>query len=121
MVIVRMRWKAIHFNNNDSTDNNIEDKRHELKSPYSPRQVKELIPFENDFVELIRNIKFRKIRNTLQENLKEDIELIKDPHKIMTFADKTSNMYRLTKEQYDKLIMNSITSTYKKANSNIKK
>ena len=25
MVIARMRWKAIHFNNNDSTDNNIED------------------------------------------------------------------------------------------------
>ena len=39
----------------------------------------------------------------------------------MTFADMTSNMYRLTKEQYDKLIMNSITSTYKKANSSIKK
>ena len=39
----------------------------------------------------------------------------------MTFADKTSNMYRLTKEQYDKLIMNSITSTYKNTNSNIKK
>ena len=30
-------------------------------------------------------------------------------------------MHRLTKEQYDKLIMNSITSTYKKANRNIKK
>ena len=39
----------------------------------------------------------------------------------MTFADKTSNMYRLTKEQYGQLIMNYITSTYKKANSNIKK
>ena len=25
MVIARMRWKAIRFNNNDSTDNNIED------------------------------------------------------------------------------------------------
>ena len=72
-------------------------------------------------MELIRNIKFRKIRNTFQEKLKEDIKLIKDSHKTMTFADKTSNMYRLTKEQYDKLIMNSITSTYKKANSNIKK
>ena len=123
MVITRMRWKAIHFNNNDSTDNNIEDNTewYGLKSPYSPRQVKELIPFENDLVELIRNIKFRKIRNTFQEKLKEDIKLIKDSHKTMTFADKTSNMYRLTKEQYDKLIMNSITSTYKKANSNIKK
>ena len=39
----------------------------------------------------------------------------------MTFADKTSNMYRLTKEKYDQLIMNSITSTYKKANNKIKK
>ena len=30
-------------------------------------------------------------------------------------------MYQLTKEQYDQLIMNSTTSTYKKANKNIKK
>ena len=66
MVITRMRWKAIHLNNNDSKDNNIEENTnwYGLKSPYSPRWVKELIPFENDFVELIRNIKFRKIRNT---------------------------------------------------------
>ena len=125
MVITRMRWKAIHFNNNNnnSIDNNKEENTewYGLKSSYSPRQVKELIPFENDLVELIRNIKFRKIRNTFQEKLKEDIKLIKDSHKTMTFADKTSNMYRLTKEQYDQLIMNSITSTYRKANSNIKK
>ena len=38
----------------------------------------------------------------------------------MTFEDKISNMYRLTNEQYDQLIMTSITSNYKKANSNIK-
>ena len=68
----------------------------------------------------MRNIKFRKIRNTFQEKLKEDIKLIKDSHKTMTFADKSSNMYRLKKEHYDKLMMNSITSTYEKANSNIK-
>ena len=69
MVITRMRWKAVHFNNNEKTDNNIEDNTewYGLKSPCSPRQVKELIPFENDSVELIRNIKFRKIRNTFQE------------------------------------------------------
>ena len=123
MVITRMRWKEIHFNNNDSRDNIKEEntKWYGLKSPYSPRQVNELIPFENDIVELIRNIKFRKIRNTFQEKLKEDIKLIKKSNKTITFADKTSNMYRLTKEEYDQLIMNSITSTYKKANNNIKK
>ena len=49
LVITRMRWKAIHFNNNDSTDNNVEDstERYGLKWPCSPRQVKELIPFED--------------------------------------------------------------------------
>ena len=51
MVITRMRWKAVHFNNSDSKDNinagNTE--WYGLKSPYSTRQVKELIPFENDF------------------------------------------------------------------------
>ena len=39
----------------------------------------------------------------------------------MTPTGKSSNMYRLTKNQYYQLIMNSITSTYKKANNNIKK
>ena len=39
----------------------------------------------------------------------------------MTPADKTSNIYRLTREQYEQLIMKSLTSTYKKANNNIKK
>ena len=122
MVITRMRWKPIHFNNNDSRDNVKEENTewYGLKSPYSPTQMKELIPFENDLVELIRNIKFKKIRNTFQEKLKEDIKLIKKSNKTRTFADKTSNMYRLTKEEYDQLIMNSITSTYKKANNNIK-
>ena len=39
----------------------------------------------------------------------------------LTPADKTSNMYRLTKEEYNKMRRNAITSTYKKANGNIKK
>ena len=103
MIITRMRWKATHFNSNDSRDNIKEENTewYGLKSPYSPRQVKELIPFENDLVELIRNIKFRKIRNNFQEKLKQDIKLIKKSNKTMTFVDKTSNMYRLTKEEYD--------------------
>ena len=62
MVITKMRWKAIHLNNNDSIDNNEKEniEWYGLKSPYSPRKVKELILFENGLVQLIRNIKFRK-------------------------------------------------------------
>ena len=38
----------------------------------------------------------------------------------MASADKTSNMYRLTKEEHNKLLWNVITSKYKKANTKIK-
>ena len=117
MVITGMRWKATHFNSNKEENT----KWYGLKSLYSPRHVKELIPFENDSVELIRNTKFRKIRKTFQENLKEDIKLMKEPNETKRSTYKTSNIYRLTKEQYEQLLMNSITSTYKKANNNIKK
>ena len=67
MVITRMRWKAIHFNNNDSKDNNIEGntKLYGLKSPYSPRQVKEVIPFENDLYVSINKRTVRQINNEL--------------------------------------------------------
>ena len=46
---------------------------------------------------------------------------MKASNKIMTFADKTTNTYRLTREEYEKILNNSITATYKKANNNIKK
>ena len=46
---------------------------------------------------------------------------MKASNKIMTFADKTTNTYRLTREEYEKILNDSITATYKKANNNIKK
>ena len=41
--------------------------------------------------------------------------------KTLTFADKSSNMYRLTKKEYVKMRRNAITSTYKKTSNNLKK
>ena len=34
----------------------------------------------------------------------------------LTFEDKTSNMYRLKKEEYHRLLQNAVTITYKKSN-----
>ena len=61
------------------------------------------------------------MKNQLQNQLKEDIKKINQSDKTLTFADKSSNMYRLTKEEYLKMWTNVITSTYIKTNSNIKK
>ena len=55
------------------------------KITLQPQTIKKLIPFENDLVELIRNIKFRMTRNNFQERLKENIKLIKESNETITF------------------------------------
>ena len=61
------------------------------------------------------------MKNQVQNQLKEDLKKTNQSDKTLTFADKSSNMYRLTKEEYVKMRRNVITSTLKKTNSNIKK
>ena len=61
------------------------------------------------------------MKNQVQNQLKEDLKKTNQSDKTLTFADKSPNMYRLTKEEYVKMRRNVITSTLKKTNSNIKK
>ena len=111
MVIRRMRWKAIF---QDTKKEKSNQQRYGLRSFKIPPPVKELAAFESELIELVKNIKFRKVKNQLQNQLKEDIKKINQSDKTLTFADKSSNMYRLTKEEYVKMRRNAITSTYKK-------
>ena len=119
MVIKRMRWKVLC--NVKKETNGIKTEWYGLKSSKTPKQVKELIPFENDLIALVQNIRFRNTRNHFQKKIKKDIQLIKSSDKTVTFADKTTNLYRLTKAEYDHMINNAITSKYKKTSNNIKK
>ena len=73
--------------------------------------------FEADLLDTITNIKFKKFSNQFQSQLKEDIKKIKNSKKALIFADKTTNLYELDKALH-KLIHNSITKTYKKADTN---
>ena len=47
--------------------------------------------------------------------------MIRTSEKTMTFADKTNNIYRLSKDQWSMLLYNSIAFIYEKSNNNIKK
>ena len=99
----------------------IKTETYGLKSQKTPPPINELAAFENDLIELVKSIKFRTVHNQLQRTLKSDIKLIQQSSKTLTPADKTSNMYRISKEEYNKMRRNAITSTCKKANENIKK
>ena len=79
-----------------------------------------MVDFENELLEVVKNIKFQKVRITFQQNIQRDIKNIRNSTLTMTLADKLSNMYRLKKEEYKKLITNSIITSYKKVSNNIK-
>ena len=91
-----------------------------LETLHCPKQVKELSSFEKKLIAVVKIIKFRNTRSDFQTTLQEDIRLIHNSKKTMTFSDKNSNMYRLTKEEHSKLLRNAITSKYKKTNKIIK-
>ena len=114
-VIKRMRWK-VHFylrreKEEENDDGNIDTKKENygFKSRKCPQQCSELENFEKDLLEIVKNIKFRTIKNNFQGKLKSP--------DVFIFADKTSNIYKLKPAEHKKFFMNNITKTYKKAPS----
>ena len=62
MVIKRIGWKGIYC---DMKGNSIKIKTYRLKSQKTPPSIIELAAFENDLIELIKNIKFQTVHNQL--------------------------------------------------------
>ena len=80
-----------------------------------PGSCKELESFEKELIGLINKIEFKTVRDQFQSKLKSDISKVKCSKNLFVFADKTSNIYELSKDSYDKLLAENVTKTYKKA------
>ena len=114
LVIKKMRWKVIYSNEDQRGNENNERIQYGLKSPYCPPVVKDLTAFETDLCNLVTKIKFRRVNCSFQHQLKKDAKNISTSNQIYTPADKTSNIYKISKDQYSHLLKNAVTSTYKK-------
>ena len=68
--------------------------------------------------DIIKSIKFRKVRKKFQEKLKEDLSKIRKSRHMLAFVDKTNNVYEMKSEDHEKLILDNITKTYQKAPKN---
>jgi len=117
-VIKHMRWKAIFFENTDDKDNIDHNENYGLKSKNTPKVIAEMINLEKELIEMAKNVKFRKGMNDFQRKMKTDLRNINSSQKVFVQADETSNMYKLTKTDYEKHLNNAITKTYKKAERN---
>ena len=62
-----------------------------------------------------KNITFKNYNNSFQTILKNDAIRIKTEPKLVIAADKTSNFYKLNKDDHDELLEKHVTKDYKKA------
>ena len=74
-------------------------------------EIKDMVPFEKHLWNRVNKLKFRKIKTNFQRKLNEDIREIKRSNKVLVFADKMSNIYKLDTDEYKKLTAEVITST----------
>ena len=64
---------------------------------------------------MIKNIEFRKIYNSFQERLSNDIKQIKNNDKLFVSADKSRHVCKLGQSEYKNLLKEKITKTYQKS------
>ena len=117
----RLRWKAYQFCKENRENNSDQCKNFGFKTVVTPPQNEDLNAFENDTYDMIRNVKFTNIRSKFLDHINRDIESIRSSKKVLVFADKSRNLYELSRENYQTLLHDNITQTYKKSPKNAKR
>ena len=107
----RMCWKALEFLGKLKGS---EKENFVFKTVKCPSSVKELVPFENDMMEMIKNLEFKRVHNEFQSILNNDIREIHRSNNLFISADKSRNIYRINKTRYEQLMHDNLIKTYKK-------
>ena len=89
-----------------------------FKTARCPSSVKELVPFENNMMDMIKNLELKRVNNEFQSNLRNDIRQIRESSNLYLSADKPTNIYKVSKASYGRMMHEIVTKTYKKCNTN---
>ena len=60
---------------------------------------------------MIKNIEFRKITDAFQPKLQEDIKVVKQSKNVFISTDKSTNIYTMEKDDYNRHLRENITKT----------
>ena len=108
-------WKALAFLGKlKSSDKD----NYCFKTVKCPSSVKELVPFENGMIDMIKNLEFKRVNNEFQSNLGNDIRKIRRSNNLFISANKSRNIYKVIKASYGRMMHENVTKTYKKYNTN---
>ena len=111
-----MRWIAHFFLNGQSK---YERNNFGLKSKESPPFVKEMKGFEEDLVLMVERLRFREVNDPFLTKIDNDLRKVNPSSNMYIFADKTRNLYETTPDQYDKILKDNITKSYKLGETNM--
>ena len=89
-----------------------------FKTVKCPSSVKELVHFESDKMDMIKNLDFKIVNNKFQSNLRNDIKQIRRRNNLFISTDKSRNIYKVSKANYERMMHENVTRTYKKCNTN---
>ena len=112
-VLSRMRWKLWHIRN---PTNNESKEKFGFRTTDSPPVMDELIRFEEDVLNLMKNVKFKPASNQLNKKIRRDLNEIRSKQKILVKGDKSRRIFQVAKEDYVKDMTDEITKKYRKAN-----
>ena len=90
--------------NEDEEDERRDGMHYGYNSRRCPLQIDEFKSFEDDMAKLIEGVEFRRPRENFQNTLRNDIAHIRDSQALFVPANKTRNLYRMGKAQYEKLL-----------------
>ena len=108
----RIRWKALFFEKPE-----LMGKRkntYGFKTNLAPPRMEHLEDFETDLYNLVSNVQYSSHRNEFQRKLAQDVKEINSSSNLLVPADKTTNLYSMSREAYQKLLSNNITKSYKR-------
>ena len=114
--VKNIRWRAFFFLNPTATSDVKET--FGFRSTRPTPVITELKEFEDGMLNIVQNIKFRSTTSPLQREMEGDIKRIQTDKYLYVPADKTSNFYKVSPEEYNKLIDKNIHKKYKKSTGN---
>ena len=66
---------------------------------------------------MVCNIEFKRFSSKFQSNPSKDIKRNNEDTLLFIPVDKTNNLFKLSKDNYNKLLKDNITKSYKKTNT----
>ena len=116
-----MRWKAYFFLNTINCSEKEGKEKYGFKTTKHSPHIKEMDKFEAEMIGMVKEIKFRKMRNNIQQKMYEDMRRFKESENIFVKSDKSGNLYEIEKEKYKQMMFKEMVKNYKKAPSDLEK